>query len=573
MSIEGSIVKGDYTPFWGSLEWEIKIDFNLEKLDDFEITFKNKSQQENTFEVNELCSVAQLFMRTLDLDEKFGDKLAITRLSNFLAEYLGKYLAPIYPDEVVDCLQDKKDRVQVKVKKMTTTDFYEALDFDEEDLAINFKQYYEDISALTFSEDEEELDTTNFAKYFRFLNNNYQISFKNSYMISGQQTESDNEEIFDKTDSKNIFLCKNRITNDKENNMEELVCIATIPLGVRVKDVRAKIFAPDNSELGVFQPTEINSTESNTIQILWKLDSLKSMHSVEFSHFLSKRVINIAEITVNNKREYLVYFEDIKDLEKESSKVNFPSLIDLSKDESVNKLVSIFPCEISFDKNSEFYDYIESLELVDKFREITWTSEFCSMNNELSQENNVIFLSNVDLLEEIKERSELPLEEEIIDDSTTESEVVEPEFTEDSDLDTESDIDLQDEKVAVEEVEQSEKEVETDSESSTDDLEEVLSSSDPVLLYNSKGILDHISELDDLSLFLRLRVPERERFTVILMNPFEMVAAHIEGGSLFDQPFRKFKLPLMKIEGTWVLKVQFLEEQIGSTTQYSLKIK
>jgi hypothetical protein len=355
--------------------------------------------------------------------------------------------------------------------------------------------------------------------------------------------------------------------------MEELVCIATIPLGVRVKDVRAKIFAPDNSELGVFQPTEINSTESNTIQILWKLDSLKSMHSVEFSHFLSKRVINIAEITVNNKREYLVYFEDIKDLEKESSKVNFPSLIDLSKDESVNKLVSIFPCEISFDKNSEFYDYIESLELVDKFREITWTSEFCSMNNELSQENNVIFLSNVDLLEEIKERSELPLEEEIIDDSTTESEVVEPEFTEDSDLDTESDIDLQDEKVAVEEVEQSEKEVETDSESSTDDLEEVLSSSDPVLLYNSKGILDHISELDDLSLFLRLRVPERERFTVILMNPFEMVAAHIEGGSLFDQPFRKFKLPLMKIEGTWVLKVQFLEEQIGSTTQYSLKIK
>ncbi|MHA1990262.1 MAG: hypothetical protein ACW981_18190 [Candidatus Hodarchaeales archaeon] len=573
MSIEGSIVKGDYTPFWGSLEWEIKIDFDLEKLDDFEITFKNKSQQENTFEVKELCSVAQLFMRTLDLDEKFGDKLAVTRLSNFLAEYLGKYLAPIYPDDVVNCLQDKKDRVQVKVKKMTTMDFYEALEFDEEDLSINFNQYYEDISILTYSEDDEDLDTANFAKYFGFLNNNYQISFKNSYMISGQQTETDNEEFFDKSYSKNIFLCKNRITNDKENNMEELVCIATIPYGVRVEDVRAKIFAPDNSELGVFQPTEIKSTESNTIQVIWKLDILKSMHSVEFSHFISKRVINIAEFTVNNKREYIVYFEDIQDLEKESSKVNFRPLIDLSKGESVNKLVSIFPCEIGFDKNSEFYDYIESQELFEKFREIKWTNDFCSLNNEFSQENNVIFLSNLDLLEEIKQRSELPEEEELIDVSTTEDEGIAPEFIDDNDLDTESDIDLQDEKVAVEEVQETEKEIKSDTKSTPEELEEVLSSSDPVLLYNSNGILDHISDLDDLSLFLRLIVPEGERFIVILMNPFEMVAAHIEGGNLSDQPFRKFKLPLMKIEGTWVLKVQFLEEQIGSTTQYSLKIK
>ncbi len=91
-------------------------------------------------------------------------------------------------------------------------------------------------------------------------------------------------------------------------------------------------------------------------------------------------------------------------------------------------------------------------------------------------------------------------------------------------------------------------------------------------MYNSEKIIRNFAELEELYLMLRLQVPERERFIVILMNPFEMVAAYIEGGSVKNQQFRKFKLPLIKIKGTWILKIQFLEEQIGSTTEYKLKV-
>ena len=50
------LMQGSYTKFWGSLEWEIKIEFNFELMNNFLITFKNRNQLENTFEVNDLCS-------------------------------------------------------------------------------------------------------------------------------------------------------------------------------------------------------------------------------------------------------------------------------------------------------------------------------------------------------------------------------------------------------------------------------------------------------------------------------------------------------------------------------------
>ncbi len=102
--------------------------------------------------------------------------------------------------------------------------------------------------------------------------------------------------------------------------------------------------------------------------------------------------------------------------------------------------------------------------------------------------------------------------------------------------------------------------------------EEVFDNNDPVLLYDSEKIIRNFAELEELYLMLRLQVPEGERFVVILMNPFEMVAAYIEGGSAKNQQFRRFKLPLIRIKGTWILKIQFLEEQIGSTTEYKLKV-
>ncbi|MFW9928089.1 MAG: hypothetical protein ACFFD1_01705, partial [Candidatus Thorarchaeota archaeon] len=72
-----TIINGKFTRFWGSLEHDVKIDYNFETFDYFLITFKNSNQLENSFEVDSLCKLAQLFMRTLEIDEKFGEKLAI----------------------------------------------------------------------------------------------------------------------------------------------------------------------------------------------------------------------------------------------------------------------------------------------------------------------------------------------------------------------------------------------------------------------------------------------------------------------------------------------------------------
>ena len=565
-------MQGSYTKFWGSLEWEIKIDFDFELMNNFLITFKNRNQLENTFGVNDLCSVAHLFMRTLNLDEKFGDKLAVTRLSNFIAEYLGKYLAPVKPDDVANCLGFKKDRVHVKVKKMTTTDFYDALDFDEDDLSIDFQQYYNELSNIIIIEQENELQVIDHAKYFKQICNNYQILLQSKYMLSGKEEINKKLEILSETEQWNVFTFDYTIINENSSEIEEVELIVNIPPGLHLNDIRAKIYAPDNSELGVFQPTDIRVAESNNIQVCWQIENLKPMHSIIFSHNLSKRILHLISVLKNNKNIHIINCSDLKisDSDEHYRSISFPVLEELSQDETINDFVSILPSEIYFENESSIKNEIESEFLSEEYRSITWSRKFIEQNAKQPNMSEIVFLDKEEIslsIEENKEKGE-GLIDEIEEIIIADEDALEINSPKEDDRFGDS-LELQDERVKFEEFTKEYRKEEYISV----EPEEIYTNYEPVLLYDSQKIIKNFAEIEELYLMLRLLVPEGERFIVILMNPFEMVAAHIEGGSVKEQQFRKFKLPLIKIKGNWVLKIQFLEKQIGSTTEYKLKIK
>ena len=566
------LMQGSYTKFWGSLEWEIKIDFDFELMNNFLITFKNRNQLENTFGVNDLCSVAHLFMRTLNLDEKFGDKLAVTRLSNFIAEYLGKYLAPVKPDDVANCLGFKKDRVHVKVKKMTTTDFYDALDFDEDDLSIDFQQYYNELSNIIIIEQENELQVIDHAKYFKQICNNYQILLQSKYMLSGKEEINKKLEILSETEQWNVFTFDYTIINENSSEIEEVELIVNIPPGLHLNDIRAKIYAPDNSELGVFQPTDIRVAESNNIQVCWQIENLKPMHSIIFSHNLSKRILHLISVLKNNKNIHIINCSDLKisDSDEHYRSISFPVLEELSQDETINDFVSILPSEIYFENESSIKNEIESEFLSEEYRSITWSRKFIEQNAKQPNMSEIVFLDKEEIslsIEENKEKGE-GLIDEIEEIIIADEDALEINSPKEDDRFGDS-LELQDERVKFEEFTKEYRKEEYISV----EPEEIYTNYEPVLLYDSQKIIKNFAEIEELYLMLRLLVPEGERFIVILMNPFEMVAAHIEGGSVKEQQFRKFKLPLIKIKGNWVLKIQFLEKQIGSTTEYKLKIK
>ena len=93
--------------------------------------------------------------------------------------------------------------------------------------------------------------------------------------------------------------------------MEEMEINVCIPPGLLINEIHAKIYAPDSSELGIFQPRDIKITDSNNISVFWRIENLKPMHSIQLIIHLYKRIIHIISLSNNGKQHLKVNCSNI----------------------------------------------------------------------------------------------------------------------------------------------------------------------------------------------------------------------------------------------------------------------
>lgn len=109
------------------------------------VEFKNdKTGLFNSFEVNDLCSCVSLMMK---FAEGFGIAIFDRRLVNWMADYFDEHGVEISSNSILNCLKKELDeKIDVKVKKLTIIDktFTDILEYNPDDLLINFDQYFSD---------------------------------------------------------------------------------------------------------------------------------------------------------------------------------------------------------------------------------------------------------------------------------------------------------------------------------------------------------------------------------------------------------------------------------------------
>lgn len=327
-------VQGKYKRFWGSDQWSIKIDFSYEdtktiKFELFLVEFKNdKNGLFNSFEVTDLCSCVSLMMK---FAEGFGIAIFDRRLVNWMEEYFDEHGVKISGKSILNCLnKDLVDKIDVKVKKLTIINksFTDILEYNPEDLATNFADYYQDEN---WKIGEKQQLSYPMVSNHSFLLDEKKISSPDKISI----TNNYNGKL-------DIFLS---LINDKEDNLTNITIEEVILPDFKPLSVNASLIAPDKTVLGIFQPLEINQDE-NGLKIVWKINELKINHRIEIEYILVQRVPFILKLKTDQDQLIYLRYVDVNSDETNKFLLEIPAIIsnnnfDQSKVESINAYLPI----------------------------------------------------------------------------------------------------------------------------------------------------------------------------------------------------------------------------------------
>ncbi|MFW9928087.1 MAG: hypothetical protein ACFFD1_01695, partial [Candidatus Thorarchaeota archaeon] len=165
------------------------------------------------------------------------------------------------------------------------------------------------------------------------------------YFISGIESSDQRHLDIIHESNTNIYRSSTKIFNDNMENYDKIECTTFFQPNLKLLDLRAKLFAPDNSELGIFQPASVIKTEDQVVKVTWKLNQLKPMHTVEFFHNFSKQIVNLVESINDQKlKETTSYFFDfILNSEEELPVKIYQDGEMISNGNSLNQIITVCP--------------------------------------------------------------------------------------------------------------------------------------------------------------------------------------------------------------------------------------
>lgn len=363
-------VLGNYKRFWGSDQWSIKIDFLFEKKKKIKFTnllveFKNdKTGLFNSFEVNDLCSCVTLMMK---FSEGFGIAIFDRRLVNWLSEYFNEHGVQISSNSILNCLKKELDeKVDVKVKKLTIVDktFADILEYNPDDLLINFDEY--------FAEDNWTLGSKDFLSR--------PIDSCISYESNGSKTTDQNEIVIKNNYNGTLDVNITLDTNKKELYSNIIIKDVISPEFKPLK-VSASLVAPDKTVLGLFQPLEIKQ-DSKGLNITWKIDELKRNHSILIEYELQQRIPFDLTVNTNDGEKNYLRFLDIESNETNTYSVNIPSFIEDNKFtlSRISSLTALLPIELETQTILYLYPhYILKIIDLGSFQKVTFSEPFIEL--------------------------------------------------------------------------------------------------------------------------------------------------------------------------------------------------
>ena len=360
-------VQGKYKRFWGSDQWSVKIDFSYElaKTIQFEsllVEFKNdKNGLFNSFEVTDLCSCINLMMKFAD---GFGIAVFNQRLVSFMEEYFNEHGVEVEAKTIRKCLKkDVDEKIDVKVKKLTIVDktFTDILEYNPEDLIVDFEDYYKDKNWVIGEKNQ---------LYYPLVSNY-------SYNLANKKIEDTNQITIENKYNGNldVFLT---LINDKKDILSNITINQVILPEFKPLSVNASLIAPDRTVLGVFQPLEIHQGE-NGLNIVWKIDELKINHRIEIEFVLLQRVPFKLKLQTNEGRKNYVRYFDISSSEKNQFSIELPALMTGQNfiKTSIEDITALFPIELETQTILYLYPHY-ILKIIDLgfFQRITFSELF-----------------------------------------------------------------------------------------------------------------------------------------------------------------------------------------------------
>ena len=331
-------VIGEFQRFWGSTEWDIKVDFEYEQAKTITFTkitveFKNsKNGLTNSFEVLDLQSCVTLMKK---FAEGFGISVFDRRIANWLAEYFNSKSLDVDANEILKYFKnDSEEKIDVKVKKLTFINkiFTDILEYNEEDLQIDFKPFYEDEKWVIGDKSDY----------------NYPIlsSIKNGSKKK-KVIEYTSKDIINKYNG--MVEVTNVISNSNSDSINDIKIEDLIENEFRPVNVKASLIAPDKTILGVFQPLEISKSDLG-LKVVWKIDELKLNHQIKIEYELRQRMPFILKLQTEEGsiESYINYFETNSD-ELNRFSVKIPSLAErnIFSRNYVVSISAIFPIEFT----------------------------------------------------------------------------------------------------------------------------------------------------------------------------------------------------------------------------------
>ncbi len=361
-------ILGKYKRFWGSDQWSIKMDFLFEKkkksikFSNLLVEFKNdKTGLFNSFEVNDLCSCVSLMMK---FAEGFGIAIFDRRLVNWMADYFDEHGVEISSNSILNCLKKELDeKIDVKVKKLTIIDktFTEILEYNPDDLLIDFNQYF---------------DQEDWVQGYKELLTN-PISSTISYELNGSKKTDQNITII-KNNYNGLIDVDIKLDSKKEEVLNNIIIVDLISPEFKPQKVIASLIAPDKTVMGVFQPLELFNDE-NGLSVTWKIDELKINHTIRIEYILKQRIpFNLTLSTDEGDQKFLRYF-DIESKENNKYEVNIPAFIENSKFtlSRISSLTALIPIELETQTTIYLYPhYILKIIDLGTFQKVTFSEPF-----------------------------------------------------------------------------------------------------------------------------------------------------------------------------------------------------
>ena len=361
-------VLGQFKRFWGSQDWSIKIDFLYEKnakkinFTNLTVEFKNKSKLSNSFEVHDLCSCVQLMSK---FTEGFGIAAYDRRLANWLGEYFNENGLDIDVKVILKCLKKgTEDKIDVKVKKMNIVheNFTDILEYNPDDLLIDFETFYDDSKWEINKKDSFAYPLNSMITC---------VSDKEEKQISYSLKTLEN--------SYNGFIeISNVLTNDKEDVITDIVIEEQISSDFKPYTILASLIAPDKTVLGVFQPLSIKK-ENSGLHVSWKIDELKIGHQVKVNYLLKQRVPFILHTSTDSENITYLKHIDINSPSKFNFLLAIPALVEnnVFSRKQVNSIEAFFPVELETQSILYLYPHY-ILKIIDQghFQKVTFSELF-----------------------------------------------------------------------------------------------------------------------------------------------------------------------------------------------------